>query len=148
MAPQTPTHGLFRLQQVVRTRFAIAAVAVACAGAAFGVALASRSASATDEKYGPCGSCAGTVGAFNWVSDNAAENISATGICAAIYVDNPEAKEYRACEGKPIVWERICLASEHPGFGEARRFYKEFEYDMKGREDNYTPYPKCPYIEA
>jgi hypothetical protein len=87
------------------------------------------------------------VGAFNVVKDNAAENVKATGICAAIWVDNPGEKEYNACEGSPVKYERVCLSGEYDGFGEARRYYKAYDYDMDGREDNYNPYPSCPKLE-
>lgn len=127
------------------TKWAAVTAAVACAGALSGAIAFAQPASATDEKYGPCGSCAEVSGAVNYIKNNAAENVKATGVCSEIHFGT----ESRAkCVESPANYIRVCLTSEVHGYGEAHLYYMQYLYDLRGREDNYSALPECGYIEA
>lgn len=101
---------------------------------------------ATDEFYPHpgtlegCGKCAQTSGPNNYIKNNEAYNYSGEGLCNAAYLLNSKG-EY------PVVFEGcyssghgniLCYAGEFYGHGQARRYYAKYEYNLIGRQDNFT----------
>ena len=139
-----PVHYSAGWQRRVRSRFALATIIVACAGSICGGAIAATSASATDISYGPCPyKCAKIAGPVASIKDNEANNVYAKGVCTDIYYSY-ERRE-KCTEKENTV--RQCLSFEVDGYGVSHRFYKQYEYYLQGREDNYSPFPACPLIE-
>lgn len=101
---------------------------------------------ATDEFYPHpltlegCGKCAQTSGPDNYIKNNEANNLSGEGFCNTAYLYN--------AEGKYVVVFEKCYSSgtgnilcytlgEFAGHGQVRRYYAMYEYNLRGRQDNY-----------
>jgi hypothetical protein len=123
-----------------RFRLTLAGFVVAGTTALLGVV----PALATNEYYpseAGCGSCAQTSGPDNYIKNNAAWNLSGEGFCNAAYIRTGEG-EY------PAQWDRcyssgnyelLCYTGpEWYGHGQSRRYYAAYNYNLRGRQDNYA----------
>lgn len=103
-------------------------------------------ASATNEYYphfdgSGCGKCASTSALAN-IGDNYLVNkesfhYSGNGLCDAAYLSNGS-RVFNKCKASPYNVILVCYNyGEFYGYGQARRYYKEYTYNLAGREDNF-----------
>jgi hypothetical protein len=113
-------------------RLMTASVAVGAAAMALGIA----SPALADEAYSCPNHCAAVNGKETWLRQNEVQNLSGTGVCAAIWrLWEGKWTEAYSCTPKPEteVWECI-FGPEILGHGQSRRYYAKFEYYLWGYE--------------